>query len=452
MRAHEILFESFPIAKKTFMSQMPDYLGDDKSTIVDAYLRMYRDITKKNKIPPEHAKDIVGWTKAGWQEFQDHIDSWNNAPSKSELKKASTPAEGESINIHEDKNWLIVIPLTQNASCFHGRESNWCTTKRNQTHFSDYFLNNKVTLIYLLHKQDGSMYAIAYNNIDGESELFDKNDDEVMPDEFEQWTGFDPDKLIKLAQKHDDTIDTGRETHKNTDPVYLVKNAIEAGERDIPSERYIMKHPLAGEYAQKFFSGKRWPQAERAIATHARAATSYAYGNIKGPWPEAEKVIATSSPASTTYANEVLKDRFPLGEKGMMKRALHSESDNDWSDSYDVISYAKRFGNFPGLEEFIIELNNIDVALAYASDVIKGKVSPEVEKLISKHIDAVMDYAKGPLGGRWPEREKEFLTRPSYALNYARKVLKKRWPEAEAIIATDERAAHWYNKEFGTDL
>jgi len=372
MRLYEIyhLIESFPIAKKTFIDQ-----GGNPNE-VNQYIEKYRDLVKRNVIDKEDAKDIVAWTKLGWDEFKRHIDDWKDVPSDSELKKVSKPASDEQIYLGENEDWLVVIPTSHKASCFHGRKSSWCTTKPMQSYYSQYVLNKNVTLIYVINKdpskQDaGGMYAIEYHNDTDEIELFDKNNNTLGEQDFKTYTGLNPRDLINLAKKHDPSIQSGRERTKQVDPVYLANRAIATGERNQPAEKYIMRHPIAFNYAVKFFPGKRWKQAEPAIARNAKTAFDYAFHIIKDRWPKAEPVIMKDPEIAYRYAAQIINynnfevdemERWPEAEPYIMK------------DPQSARTYARDVikGRWPEAEPVILNDEDPWIAISYAEDVIKG--------------------------------------------------------------------------------
>ena len=197
------LFESFKVARDKFVQQS----GDIEE--VKTYLEKFRELAKRNVIE----KDISKWISQGWDAFKKAVDdSERYGRSKTEVKRSKNV--GKSINIHEDDNWLVVIPLDKDASCFHGKNTDWCTTKPSQPHFEEYFYDKNVTLIYCLNKKRGDKWAIAYHNEIDKFELFDKNDNSIDETEFETATGFDPEQLIKLAKKNDSKLDSSRDEYR----------------------------------------------------------------------------------------------------------------------------------------------------------------------------------------------------------------------------------------------
>ena len=106
--------------------------------VSDKILRSPKDIN--NYIVPELIK-IVNQVK--------------QIKSKREIKK-----EGAEV-IYEDSRWLILVPLTQEASCYYGSGTKWCTAAREGNRFEQYTRDGY--LIYFLDKtrEDGRFYKMA---------------------------------------------------------------------------------------------------------------------------------------------------------------------------------------------------------------------------------------------------------------------------------------------------
>jgi hypothetical protein len=84
----------------------------------------------------------------------------------------------------------------------------------------------------------------------------------------------------------------------------------------------------------------------------------------------------------------------------------------------------------------------------------KPKVAdPATRDLDTKKKDPewAVAYARGVIGGRWPEAEPYIMKSPKYAYLYALKVIKGRWPEAEPVIMQDPKLAIQYSQLFNLD-
>jgi len=190
MRAKEFITEDYKTAKMAFINQ-----GANPSDI-DQAINQYKQLVQKNQLQP-HEKNIDTWPKVGFERFQSFVNQRASQPTTTAVKRQKVP--GKSLTLQEDNNWLIVIPLDKNASCFHGRNSDWCTTKPNQNYFEEYFYDKNVVLIYCLSKQNAGMWAIAAHKDTNEIECFNKNDSSLTPAIFKQQTGLDPENLRDMA-------------------------------------------------------------------------------------------------------------------------------------------------------------------------------------------------------------------------------------------------------------
>ena len=88
----------------------------------------------------------------------------------------------DRIKLYEDTEWLVVQPLSFEASCKYGHGSSWCTsTPSNDTNYNQY--NKEGILIYYLNKKNDNKYA-EFIDFNGKQSFFDKQDDPIndLPD------------------------------------------------------------------------------------------------------------------------------------------------------------------------------------------------------------------------------------------------------------------------------
>ena len=92
------------------------------------------------------------------------------------------------------------------------------------------------------------------------------------------------------------------------------------------------------------------------------------------------------------------------------------------------------------------ELTDPRSAFNYAKGVIGGRF-PEGEAAIATDPDWAYRYARDVIGGRFPEGEATIATDPDWAYRYAKNVIRRRFPKGEAAIATDPYGtAYFYAK------
>jgi hypothetical protein len=205
MRYIEFIFEGYPEAIRDFTAQ-----SGDKNQ-VQTTINTYKTLVNKNQVQGNE-RNIDWWRKQGWDKFKSFVDEKSTQPTATQVKRKR--ASGQSITLKETTDWLIVVPLDHDASCFHGRNTEWCTARPTGHYFDKYFLDDEVNLIYVLNKQTGGKWAIASHVNVEEIELFDQQDQSITETEFKQQTGFNPSDLIKLLPVGDSRIVQARTTRR----------------------------------------------------------------------------------------------------------------------------------------------------------------------------------------------------------------------------------------------
>lgn len=189
MRYYEILLEDYKTSAKKFIDSgfSPD--------LVKSVLLQFRQI--QPRISDINLKNIDWWARnRTFPQLKNYIENFEGIPTKSQMGKKT----GRSHNLIENSEWLIVIPLDKDASCFHGKTTDWCTTKPFQNYYEDYFYDNRITLIYCLQKNSGKKWAIAaHNKFLDSTEFFDVNDKPLSYEEFEKQTGLNVDEILHIA-------------------------------------------------------------------------------------------------------------------------------------------------------------------------------------------------------------------------------------------------------------
>lgn len=107
------------------------------------------------------------------------IEDIQGAISLVELKEMDKEMASQVVRIFEDDEWLVVRPLTFEASCKYGAGTKWCTTATTSPeHFHRYW--SRGALIYMINKKTG--YKIAtqkYYDENDRSTLWNAADQEV---------------------------------------------------------------------------------------------------------------------------------------------------------------------------------------------------------------------------------------------------------------------------------
>ena len=111
--------------------------------------------------------------------------------------------EKQILKIHEDDTWLILTPLSFDASRVYGSNTKWCTTQ--ERYWDKYLLTHR--LVYCINKKINTKIAFSRDYGNDKFQAWTANDSEVSP----MFIDFIPDeiflKIRKELQKNERTID-----------------------------------------------------------------------------------------------------------------------------------------------------------------------------------------------------------------------------------------------------
>ena len=375
MRYCEFILEDYKTAKVAFAKQ-----GADPSEI-DQIISTYKDLHKKNQFQGDE-KNIDWWAKQGWEAFKQRVNIIAQTPTRTALKRSKI--QGKAIELASPSpNWEIYIPLDKEASCNIGSGTDWCTTKRAQNFFENYFYDRGIILIYFI---GSTKYAIAMHPDLAKMEFFNKADKSLTRAEFEKAVGIKVDEIRPLVMQHVDTIKAEQQAAVVKDPERALKYALSQKAPFPEGEAAIASNPeTAVRYAKEILHG-RFERAEPIIARNTMAAYDYVVNVIKDRWPEAEHVFAKDPRVAYMYARSIIKGPWPEAEP-----AIATER---WP------------------------------AIRYAATVLNGRF-PEYEPYALKNALTAMEYIKNVIKGPWPEAEPILKTSSQAELEYERMVGKK---------------------------
>lgn len=354
-------------------------------------ITQYRQLNdRKQYQQPENNIDY--WRKQGYEAFKKSVEAKSLEKSKTQIKRSKS--SGKSVTLHEDDTWLIVVPIDKEASCFHGKNTDWCTTKPFASYFEQYVYDKSIILIYFLNTQTGAKWAIAAHSDTDKIELFDQQDKPITAEQFKQQTGFDPMEYRNRAL---------------SSPQVQTQAA---AAREI--YQAAMKRIQAARPFKQINS-----QVEQDLMFVKNADLTIEYCTaVKGRWPEAEQWLRNSVDGALLYATEVIGDRWPEGERAILN---DPRATMEYSDSFTLET-----------DEETGEVYNTWEA---------------AEAVIAKDPRVAAEYAFS-LGRRWKQVEPSIAAHASAAYFYATRILRRRWPEGEAAIKTDADLWSRYAERF----
>jgi hypothetical protein len=98
------------------------------------------------------------------------LDDMRGAVSIAALRAQSKEMEKQAIKVYEDEEWLVVRPLTFEASAAYGSGTKWCTTQRtDKQYFARYW--RRGILAYFINKTNGIKYGLFKTLEEGDREI-----------------------------------------------------------------------------------------------------------------------------------------------------------------------------------------------------------------------------------------------------------------------------------------
>ena len=333
-------------------------------------LTKYEELKKSKALKPDH-KDLNRFKS---------IDELSKAISdteqniKAEYDAIEQKARNESEIIHEDDTWIVVIPKTEYAAGYWGKESLWCTAAgfeggrqedRDHNMFNRY--SNKGNLYIIKHKKKSrNLYQIQIDS----KQFMDSEDNKIENQE-------DRKKIIDHFPKLKDAIyDEIKESNDSYD-LFLRYVWIMGDVKNDKIGSYmedIIANNAKKSYQYAATTRSRFEKGEDTIANDLIYSFTYAMDIIDGRFEKGEDTIAKNAEFSYKYAKYVIKGRFEKGEDIISKDAKFS-----YQYARDVIK-----GRFEKGEDAIAD--NASMSLFYASDVLKGRFN-KGEDIMTRGLD-----------------------------------------------------------------
>ena len=140
---------------------------------VEEYLETFDKY--KNKIEVKDINKIKTLPQL-YDVVKDYIDSDEATSKKDEIRKIKKDAE----KVYEDNEWLVVVPKTEEAACYYGKNTQWCTAA---TQYSNQFNHyNRYGKIYInINKITNEKYQFHFEY----REFMDERNSPITTDDLE---------------------------------------------------------------------------------------------------------------------------------------------------------------------------------------------------------------------------------------------------------------------------
>lgn len=94
---------------------------------------------------------------------------------KDEIRRIKKDAE----KVYEDDEWLVVVPKTEEAACYYGKNTQWCTAADNNNQFNYYNRDGKIYIN--INKYTNKKFQFHFES----KQFMDENDSPITTDDLE---------------------------------------------------------------------------------------------------------------------------------------------------------------------------------------------------------------------------------------------------------------------------
>jgi hypothetical protein len=156
-------------------------LEDIPARLVPA-LRIYDQAKTTRKVKPEDAdigkfKKLIDFTQMVKNNYGEKEIASNKSADKAQEQQFF--ADGEAELVYNTPEWKVVVPKTHAASCYFGRNTEWCTAARDETsRFASYSKNGPLYIV--LQKKTNKRWQFHFESM----QFMDENDESINIHDF----------------------------------------------------------------------------------------------------------------------------------------------------------------------------------------------------------------------------------------------------------------------------
>ena len=190
--------EKLPYTNKYMIWLMKQYVKN-KFKIPEDLPKLNSELEQFSKI--SHKLEKTNIHDYSWDEFLSVLPKLDDIhTSKEEERIAKAGAE----KLFEDENWLVIHPKTEEAACYYGKGTRWCTAAREDNYFDRYNQDGNLYIIiskknpeekYQIHFQSGSFMNAEDKDINDAEKKRILSDDGLQK------------FLLKLSKKYNNAVD-----------------------------------------------------------------------------------------------------------------------------------------------------------------------------------------------------------------------------------------------------
>ena len=175
--------EKLPYTNKYMIWLIKQYV-QNKFKIPEDLSKLNSELERFSKI--SHKLEKTNINDYSWDEFLEVIPKLEDMHTSNEEKRI---AKAGAEKLFENSNWIIIHPKTEEASCYYGKGTRWCTAAEENNYFDRYNRDGNLYIIisktnpeekYQIHFQSGSFMNAEDSPLDDREMNKIFNDKELL--------------------------------------------------------------------------------------------------------------------------------------------------------------------------------------------------------------------------------------------------------------------------------
>ena len=156
---------------------------ENRARVIVVNLKKYHKFAERNLMDKnlDKYKELYEWEHEVYKAEREERE-------REEMKRREKGAKESTDYLHDDNNYMIVRPRSEDSSCYYGRGTKWCISATQSRNYFDQYTGEGTGFYFVLFKhlpQDDPYKKLALVFTAGSyepSEVFDVTDDEVSVD------------------------------------------------------------------------------------------------------------------------------------------------------------------------------------------------------------------------------------------------------------------------------
>lgn len=361
--------------------------------------------------------------------LSEHEHNFRNIPTgKQQKKEIRDSIRQQSRILYDGELGILVVPETQESSCFWGQHSRWCTSANSNNRFNAY--NTKGPIYLWIDRKTNKKYQFHWETLD----FADESNTKLWDADIDTLTHYRTNHPVmsKLFKSKEQTL---LKTDKIDVLIRYTKVVIRDRWHELENKldnlpgKYYLNYLIALHDLNKITKNDKdlIDKVEKSIITDPRSAyiyLSYVKPNKMARWKEAEHYIMQDDEIAILYYDNIMDANWPEYKQHLLNQAdlelrktgkvnnvipkiflLLAKTGNRWAEAEPYIANAKD-------PDYIAEyaMDYLNTAWRNNSNIPFNIATVAEQNILQSDTFRIpVNYATFALRKRWPKLEQRMV-------------------------------------------